>query len=92
MPIPTKHKDVTFVVEQPNGRERSFDRFNEAAGYAVVLAASDGRTHNVDVLIYSAAGAKWWGGAEAVEQYREDPDASISDRIKVKAEATGRIA
>lgn len=85
------HKDVEFAVDQPDGRERIFKNFDAAAGYAVALAASDGRPRHIDVLIYSVAGARAWGGDYAVEEYRADPDASVSDRITVKADHVGRV-
>lgn len=84
------HKDIEFAVDV-NGQERIFKRFDEAAGFAVALAASDGRTHHIDVLIYSVAGARAWGGDYAVEEYRSDPEASVSDRISVRADHVGRV-
>ena len=84
------HKDVDFSVST-RGSEKTFKKFDEAVSLAVVLAASDGRPHNVDVLIYSAAGARWWGGDDAAEEYEDDPDASVSDRIVIRAESLGRI-
>lgn len=86
------HKDVEFMVDDASGHQRQFATFGEAAGFAVSLAASDGEQHNVDVLIYSPAGAKWWGGDYAVEEYDADPDASVSQRIAISAEDQGRIA
>lgn len=47
---------------------------------------------NLDVLIYSEAGANWWGGSDEVESYLEDPDASVTARIEVSADFLGRIA
>lgn len=87
-----QHKDVDFAVDDASGRERIFKAFDEACGFAVGLAASDGRSHDVDVLIHSEAGAKWWGGDDAVESYRDDPEASVSERITVQANAVGRVA
>jgi len=86
-----KIKDVEFAVDDASGDQRIFDTFDEACGFAVSLAAS-GRKVNLDVLIYSEAGARRWGGDEAVKEYREDPDASVSDRIEIRAESKGRIA
>jgi len=69
------HKDVEFAVDDASGNERVFKTTDEAAGFAVSLALSDGRPHNIDVLVWSAAGAKWYGGDDAVTQYEEDPEA-----------------
>ena len=87
-----RHKDIEFSVEDASGHERIFHTWDEACGFAVVLAVSDGEPHNVDVLIYSEAGARAWGGDDAVEQYRDDPDASVSQRIEIRADDQGRIA
>jgi hypothetical protein len=35
---------------------------------------------------------KGWGGDDAVEVYKEDPDASVSERIKITADSVGRVA
>ncbi len=51
--------------------------------------AAGGRKASVDMLCHSLAGARWAG---CEEQYREDPDASVSERITVKAESIGRVA
>ena len=86
-----------FAVDDVNGhlsniRQHTFDTFGEACAFAVGLAASHGEAVNVDVLAYSEADAKAWGGDTAVESYREGLDASVLERIVVKAESVGRIA
>jgi len=86
-----RHKDVEFAVDDASGRERIFKTFDDAVGFAAALAASDGREHNVDVLVHSEAGARFVGGDDAVEQYREDPDASVHERIAIRAESKGRV-
>lgn len=35
-------KDVEFAVDDASGAQRTFKKFDEAAGFAVSLAASDG--------------------------------------------------
>lgn len=85
------HKDVEFAVEDASGHQRIFDNFNEACGLAVSLAASNGKPCCVDVLVSSKAGARAWGGDDAVEQYADDPDASVHERIEVRADAKGRV-
>lgn len=86
------HKDVEFSVDDAGGKERIFKTFDEAAGFAVAIAGSTGKTVNLDVLIYSKAGARAWGGDDAVEEYESDPDASVSERIEITAQSVGRIA
>jgi len=85
------HKDVDFSVDDASGSERIFKTFDEAAGFAVSLAASDGREHNVDVLIWSKAGARFYGGDYGVEQYEEDPEASVHERVVIRAESIKRV-
>lgn len=86
-----KHKHVGFHVDDASGRERVFDTFDEAAGFAVALSAGSGWKQNIDVVIWSEAGARWYAGEDGVEHYREDPDASVFERIEVKAHDVGRV-
>jgi len=85
------HKDVEFAVDDAEGRERIFRTFDEAAGFAVGMAASQGETH-IDVLIWSKAGARFYGGDEAVDWYEEDPEASVFERLEITVNNVGRIA
>ena len=87
------HQDVQYEVYEASGRfAHHFDTFDEAAGYAVVESSSQGVVIPVDVLVFSKAGARFYGGDDAVEQYEEDPEASIFERIEIKATYRGRIA
>lgn len=83
--------DVEFAVDDASGRERIFKTFDEAAGFAVSLAAS-GRTVDLDVLIWSVAGARAYGGDDAVELYNEDPEASVFERLEITVNSVGRVA
>jgi len=85
------HKDVEFAVDDSNGRERIFKTFDEAAAFAVVIAADRGDSH-IDVLIWSKAGARFYGGDEAVDWYEEDPEASVFERLEITVNNVGRIA
>jgi len=84
------HPDVEFAVDDASGRERIFKTFDEAAGFAVSLAAS-GRESAIDVLIWSEEGAEAYGGDDAVEQYLEDPDASVFERLEIKVNNAGSV-
>lgn len=84
------HKDVEFAVDV-NGQEKTFGTFKEAAEAAVQEAISHGETVNLDVLVWSEAGAEAWGGDDAVEQYEEDPEASVFERFEVSVNAVGRV-
>ena len=69
-----------------------FDSFDEAAGYALAhSAATGGYPVNLDVLVYSESAAYAYGGDDAVEQYREDPEASVFDRIEISIKVIGRV-
>ena len=90
-PRAKSHKDVEFAVDDYQGNEKIFKRFDEAAAFAVEKAMSRGETVNLDVLVSSRAGAKWLYGDSGVEIYEEDPDASVFERIEVKANMMGRV-
>jgi len=87
------HKDVEFEVEyEPRGQTWNYKTFAEAAAQALAVSASHGGEEVLlDVLIHSRAGARWWGGDYAVEEYESDPEASVSDRLVVRAVDQGRI-
>lgn len=84
------HPDIEFAVNDASGKERIFTTFSEAAGFAVVISLS-GRDSAIDVLIYSEEGARAWDDDEGVKAYREDPEASVFQRIAIKANDLGRV-
>lgn len=84
------HKDVEFAVDDFSGNQRIFKKCDEAAGFAVNIAVA-GRKVNLDVLVYSTAGARHWGGPDAVEQYKEDEDASVFERFEITVNPVGRV-
>jgi hypothetical protein len=85
-----KHKDVDYAVDDASGKEHIFKTWGEAAEFALGMAASRGES-NLDVLIHSTWGAKFYGGDDAVQQYKEDPEASVFERFEIKVNAVGRI-
>jgi hypothetical protein len=87
------HKDVEFHVEQTNSARppRHFGNFWEACAHAISQCLSNGMPVTLDVVIWSKAGAGFWGGDDAVEEYKEDPEASVFERIVVRAESQGRV-
>ena len=86
------HPQVEYAVNDASGKERTFKTFDEAAGFAVGVALS-GRDHvYVDVLIFDKSGARFYGGYEAVEQYEEDPEASVFERFEISGNAVGRVS
>lgn len=80
-----KHKDVEFHV-----LDRVFGTFDEAAGVAVMAALESDKV-DVDVVVWSAKGAEWLGGDDAREQYEEDSEASVFERIVISANSLGRV-
>jgi len=84
------HKDVEYAVDDASGKERVFKKFDEAAGFALAMAVSRGSS-NLDVLIHSKWGAKFYGGDDAFEQYKEDPDASVFERFEIRVNNVGRV-
>lgn len=85
MARPNQHKDVEFAVGDwyTHNIEKAINR-------AFGIALSRGNTY-LDVLVYSAEGAYWWGGDDAVEQYKIDPDASVFERLEIKINNLGMI-
>ena len=84
------HKDVEFHVQVESNNTEVFETWDEAAARACTLAVNEGSV-KLDVVVFSAAGAEWFMGEEGRKQYEEDPDASVFERIVVKANAQGRV-
>jgi hypothetical protein len=84
------HRDLEFAVDDASGKQHTFKHWDQAAGFAVSVAASTGQSA-IDVLTWSRAGARFYGGHEAVEQYNEDPEASVFERIEVRVNLVGRV-
>lgn len=85
------HPDVEYAVDDVSGDEHVFKTFDEAASYALTMAASTGESH-LDVLIWSEKGAEWYGGDDALDQYNEDPEASVFERFEIKVNSVGRVS
>jgi hypothetical protein len=80
-----------FHVTSPDGSTLITEDFTEAAGHALAIALCRGETITIDVVIWDEEAADRWGGSDAVEQYLEDPETSVFERIEVKANSLGRI-
>lgn len=92
---PKTHRDVEFMVDDPSGSSSGmyFKSPDEAAGNAIARAMSHGGEVYIDVLVSSAAGARWYrGNSEGEDEYEDDPDASVFERIVVRADSQGRVA
>jgi hypothetical protein len=84
------HPDVEYVVGA-GGSERAYASFDEALASAFSVALSEG-TLRLDVLVYSEEGAEAFGGDSAVDEYREDPEASVFRRFEIAVRDLGRVA
>ena len=89
-----EHEDVEYHVRKFVGIEstRVFRTMNEAILYAFFQTATGQEKAVIDVLVHSEAGAHWYGGDVAVEQYREDPQASVFDRWEIKLNHVGKVS
>lgn len=86
-------KDLEFHVSPKGSFDTNIHKsFEKAAADAVRQCISSGITMHIDVVAWSKAAAKAWNGDYGVEVYEEDPEASVHDRIVIKAESLGRIA
>jgi hypothetical protein len=92
MTAPQTHDDIRYHVDDASGRERVFSTFESAASFAVVVAAMKGETVYLDVVVWSEQGARCYGGDDAVNSYREDPEASVFERYEIRVEPKGRVA
>lgn len=86
------HKDVEFSVstEDVNDPYKYFKNFDNAAAFAVQRAISTGES-TLDVVVSSESGARWLGGDDVAEQYNEDPEASVFERLEIKVNSLGRV-
>ena len=81
------HKDVEFQIGG-----QTYSTFNEAAVAAVLDSIKKGNAEvNLDTLIWSEVGARAFGGDDAVEQYKKNPDLSVFERITIKADIKGPV-
>jgi hypothetical protein len=92
--MPTnKSSDLEFHVN-PEGSfdTKIFKNIKDASFHAISMAISHGQTMHIDVITWTRTAARKWAGDSGVEVYDEDPEASVHERIVVKAHSDGRIA
>jgi hypothetical protein len=80
-----------FHITLLNGETKVLTDFDKAIVLAFSVAISGGQSCFIDVICYSEEDAEAWGGNEAVERYQSDPDASVFERIEIKANYLGII-
>lgn len=85
------HNHVEYHVSpNGNGNARVFYDFPSASTHALTIATANGSAV-LDVCICSEDGAREYGGDDAVDSYREDPEASVFERFEIKVNAVGRV-
>lgn len=91
--MPQHAHDLEFHVGDERGNATEiFHNFDKAAGFAVSRCCSSGISVVIDVVTWTRTAARRWGGEAGEETYDADPEASVHERIVIKAEALGRIA
>lgn len=78
------HPHVEFAV-QDEEEERIFPNLEEASGMAVRESLETGEPVDVEVVIYTNEGVKWYSPDEE-DEYEEDSDGFVFDRIRIAAE------
>jgi hypothetical protein len=86
----TEHPDVEYHVAEGGDFAKVTHDPDEASAMVVTLCVSRGRAI-LDVCIWTEAGARHYGGDDAVTRYREDPDASVFERFEFKCNMVGRV-
>jgi imidazole glycerol phosphate synthase subunit HisF len=90
--MPSRSHDLEFHVSFAGSTDTQiFHNFDKAAGMALAKACS-GRDVHIDVVTWTRAAAKRWAGEYGLEVYDSDPEASVHDRILIKAESLGHVA
>lgn len=85
------HKDLEYhVTTGHEGRTQVFKNPKDA-----LAAVAEGCIHSgeavLDVVVWSASAASFYGGSDAADRYREDPDASVFDRFQFRCNAQGSV-
>lgn len=81
--------DLEYHVEDHKG-VHIFENIGDAGRVAFMRALSYGEA-DVDVVVWSEEGAAAFGGDDAVEEYLEDPEASVFARIQVRLDHQGKV-
>lgn len=81
------HDDLEYAVSGVYTRDAAV-----AMVMAVEFAIRTNAPVLLDVIVWSADGARAYGGEDAVAVYAEDPEASVHDRIVIEARPQGRVA
>lgn len=87
-----QHSDLEFHLHDDNGDSfGTYRTFEDGLAAASRLSAGLDHPVTLDVLIWSEDGARAWGSEEGVEQFLDDPEASVFDRLEVSVRSLGKI-
>lgn len=82
--------DLEFHVDLPSGEVNIYETVDDAAPDVLITALTRGEC-TLDVVVFSKAGARAYGGDDAVDEYKEDPEASVFDRFEITVNNLGRV-
>lgn len=82
--------DVEYHVDLTDSVTDRYEHMEDAAGTAVMVALHKGEA-TIDVVVFNKGGAWKYGGDDAVEEFLEDPEASVFNRIELKVNMLGRV-
>lgn len=82
--------DLEYHVDVSTGITERYENFDDAAVAAMTVATARGESA-IDVVVWTDEGARKYGGDAAVDQYREDPEASVFERLEVRVNNQGRV-
>jgi len=85
------HDDVEFHCSSPGVKTFVTHDYARAAEVLLGNALCSGQG-TLDVCVWSEEGARHYGGDDAVESYREDPECSVFERYEIRVSSMGRIA
>jgi hypothetical protein len=81
-----------FHVTIASGETVVLKDFDRAIVIAFTVAINSGRPCFIDVICHSEREAEAWGGEDAAERYKSDPEASVFERIEINAKSLGMVA
>lgn len=82
--------DVEYHVPTRYGRVLIYEHVEDAGRRAFLEALAHGEA-TVDVVVCSEEGARSFGGDDAVDEYNEDPEASVFERMQIRLNNLGRV-
>ena len=78
------HPHVEFAIQYED-EEKVFPNLGEAAEWAAKHSLEKGERVDIEVVIYTNEGVKWYSPDEK-DEYEEDQNGFVYDRIRISAE------